>query len=221
MRRASFLLALALAAGCGPSRSHMAGAKSTADVKASTWDDALARWTRSQKVYDHLETHLIVTATWRSGAFADAYADEYARRYVLNDSAREDVRKREESDAQSYDTFFFAAYTPTRDWNDFQKRDSIWRIRLYDDQGNAAEPLVINKVKDEDPVLHAFFPYFSQWTHGYVVKFAKDGLNPNAKTMKLQITSAVGAAELTFDATGAMRPPLERVSAPAAVTQTP
>src|SRR5205814_9210088 len=118
----------ASAAACGPHRSSMAGAKATADVKESSWNGALARWTRGEKVYDHLETRLIASATWESGAFKEAYSAEYARRYVLNDAAREDFRKREESDAQSYYSFFFAAYTLDSRWNDFSKRDSIWRI---------------------------------------------------------------------------------------------
>lgn len=216
-RDLAWLASLALVtAACGPSRARMAGAQATADVRPAQWNDAFARYTRSEKTYDHLETRLIVSATWRCGAFADAYANEYARRYVLSDSQRESFRKREESDAQSYQVFFLAAYTPESRWNDFSKRDSMWKIRLYDDKGNAVEPLVVTKVKDDDPTLHEFFPYFTLWTKGYVVKFAKDSLDPESKSYKLQITSSVGAAELAFDRAGADRPPMERASAHAA-----
>ena len=218
MRRELFLLgALALAAGCGPSRAKMAGAQATADVKPAKWGEAFDHWTRSQKVYDHLETRLIVSTTWENSAFAGAYADEYARRYVLNDAAREEFRKHQEADAQSYHTFFLAAYTTESRWNDFSKRNSIWRIRLYDDKGGSVEPLVVNKVKDDDPVLHEFFPYFTLWTRGYVLKFPKDGLAADTKTLKLQITSALGAAELSWDRAGADQPKMERADAPAPV----
>ena len=216
MRRELLLCAM-LGVACGPSRAKMAGAQATADVKPGSWGDSFHHWTRSQKVYDHLETRLIVSTTWENAAFADAYSDEYARRYVLNDAAREEFRRHQEADAQSYHTFFLAAYTVESRWNDFSKRNSIWRMRLYDDKGASVEPLVINKVKDDDPTLHEFFPYFSLWTRGYVIKFPKDGLAPDSKTLKLQITSAVGAAELTWDRAGSDKPKMERADGPSPV----
>ncbi len=220
MRRERLIAALVLclaATACGPKRASMAGANATADVKPESWKKSLGHWTRGQKVYDHLETRLLVNATWECGAFADAYADEYARRYVLNDQAREEFRKRQEADAQSYHTFFMSAYTVEGRWNDFSKRDSIWRVRLYDDKGASVEPLVINKVKDDDPVLHEFFPYFTLWTRGYILKFPKDGLSPDSKTLKLQLTSAIGAAELSYDRAGAETPKMERATVPETV----
>lgn len=214
-RFAAALLSAALAAslaGCG-SRRGMAGAEKTADVKPSEYNAALARWSGSEKVYEKLETRLIVSSTYKSGAFRDAYADEYARRYVLSDAEREDLKRREHADADTYHEFFFAAYTPENRWNDFSKRESIWKVRLYDDAGNSVEPLVITKVKNEDPKLHAFFPYFTLWTRGYVAKFPKTGLSPDTKTLRIQFASALGAAEIEVDRAGADTPTPVRVDA--------
>lgn len=223
MRRDAIGLAalLALTLGGCASRAKMAGAKATADVKPTRYEQALGHWTRTRKDYNHFETRLIVSATWRNGAFAEAWTDEYARLYLLDDTAREQMRKREESDAQSYQTFFFAAYTPKRDWNDFSKRSSIWNVRLFDDKGNFTEPLVITKVKKDDPVLHAMFPFYDPWNTAYTVKFAKDALAPDTKTLTLRFTSAVGAAELTYDTAGADQPPMERAAVPGAVSVAP
>ena len=192
----------AAAAGCG-GRKSMANAPATADVKAREYDAALKRWSGQHKAYEKLETRLLVTATYKSGAFRDAWSDEYARRYLLSDSERDELKRSELSDAEAYHEFFFAAYTPESRWNDFSKRDSIWKVKLFDDAGNQSEPLVVTKVKNDDPKLHAFFPYFTLWTKGYTVKFAKSGLSPDSKTLRLQITSAVAAAEISFDRQGA------------------
>lgn len=204
MRRASVLMmGFALLAGCGPKRSEMGNGKVTSDVKPSQYSDALKEWSRNEKVYQQLETRLIVSATYRSGAFRDAYIDEYARRYLLSDNERDAMRKREHDAASTYQEFFFAAYTPESRQNDFSRRNSMWRIRLFDDKGNSVDPLVVTKQKDNDPVLHAFFPYFSLWTKGYVVKFPRAGLDETSKTLRLQISSATGATEMTYDKTHA------------------
>lgn len=213
MRREILLaavLSLAAAAGCGGRRS-MSNAPATADVKAGDYRSALKRWSGQHKSYEKLETRLIVSATYKSGAFRDAWSDEYSRRYLLSDTQRDDLKRSELSDAEAYHEFFFAAYTPESRWNDFSRRESIWKVRLFDDAGNEAEPLVVTKVKNDDPKLKAFYPYFTLWTKGYTVKFAKNGLSPDSKTLKLQLTSAVAAAEITFDRQGADMPVPVRV----------
>lgn len=207
----SVSVALAAAGCAGSKRAEMANAEASKDVKPSEYSDALGSWTRESKVYAKLETRLIVNATYRSGAFREAYVDEYARRYLLASGERDDLRRRELNDAQTYHEFFFAAYTVESRWNDFSKRSSMWRLRLFDDKGASVEPLVVTRVKQDDPVLHAFYPYFSLWTRGYVVKFPREGLSPDSKTLRLQLTSAIGAAELEYARTNADREPPVRV----------
>lgn len=217
MRLERIVLALCLAAAlpaCG-SRKNMANGKATADVKPGEYDAALKRWSGSQKVYEQLETRLIVSSTWKSGAFRDAWTNEYARRYLLSDAERDELKRREHADAESYHEFFFAAYTPEARWNDFSKRESIWKIRLYDDAGNSVEPLVVTKVKNDDPKLKAFYPYFTMWTKGYTVKFPKTGLSGDSKNLKIQFASAFGAAEIALDRSGADTAAPVRVENPA------
>lgn len=202
----------ALVAGCGAGgRKDMANSQATSDVRPSAYLDSLERWTVTKKVYEDLETRLIVSTTYRSGAFRAHYVDEYARRYLLDAAQREDMLSKSLKEAERYHEFVFAAYTSETRWNDFSRRQSIWRLRLYDDQGNAVEPLVVTKPKQDDPLLRAFYPYFTLWSRFYVVKFPREGLSPDAKTLKLQMTSALGAAEMTYPRGDADVPPPIRV----------
>lgn len=208
MRRLELLILAALVAapalsGCAKKRADMANGKATADVKPSEYDAALDKWTREQKVYQSLETRLLVNATYKSGAFRDAWVDENARRQVLSDADRDELKRREHDAADSYHEFFFAAYTQESRWNDFSRRDSIWRLRLFDDKGGSVEPLVVTRVKQDDPITRAFYPYFSLWGRGYVVKFPRAGLAEDSKTLRLQMTSAIAAAELEYSREGA------------------
>lgn len=209
------LVAFSALAGCSATgRKGMANAKATSDVRPSDYLDSLERWTVTKKVYHDLETRLIVSATYHSGAFRSDYVDEYARRYLLDTSEREEMLRKSLKEAERFHEFVFAAYTPESRWNDFSRRQSSWRLRLYDDQGNAVEPLVVTKPKQDDPLLRAFYPYFTLWSRFYVVKFPREGLSPETKTLKLQMTSALGAAEMTY-------PRGEDLAAPIRVENTP
>lgn len=218
VKRLLLLPILATALACGAKREDLGNSRATADVKPSEYDKALERWSTEDKVYQALETRIIVDATWKSGAFREAYVGEYARRYLLSEGERDSMLKKELDAASTYQEFFFAAYTDESRTNDFNKRNTIWRVRLFDDKGGFTDPLVISKQKDDDPVLHAFFPYFSIWKHGYDVKFAKNALSPDTKTLRLQLTSAIADALLTFDANGADVPSPVRVDAGGAVS---
>ncbi len=208
-------LAAIAASGCGGARSRMANAAATADVRPKDYGRAHTEWTRTEKVYDGLETKLLATATYRSAAFRDAYVDEYARRYLLSEPARDEMNAREHAEAERYHELFFAAYTGETRWNDFSKRTSIWKLRLFDDQGAYVEPLVVSKIPDDDPITRAFYPQFTPWTRGYLVKFPRPGLSEASKTLRLQVASAIGAAEMTFDRTKADTPAPARAEAEA------
>ena len=215
------LLGTTLVSGCSQKRAKMANGGATSDVKPSEYASALDKWTRERKVYQSLETRLLVNATYKSGAFRDAWVDENARRQVLSDADRDELKRREHDAADNYHEFFFAAYTQETRWNDFSRRDSIWRLRLFDDKGGSVEPLVVTRVKQDDPIVRAFYPYFTLWGRGYVVKFPRAGLAEDSKSLRLQMTSAVGAAELEYPREGADTSAPVRVENPGSTATTP
>lgn len=165
----------------------------------------LNQWTRSQKVYDNLETKLYVYSTYKSWKWREAYVDEYAKRYVFDAVQKENILAREKETNEKFNEFFLSIYTPEIKWNDFDKKDSIWNIYLEDDKGERTAPIEITRVDENNPLTREFFPYMDLWSYGYIVKFTKylptggePFPSPSSKSVKLIITGAVGKAQLEW-----------------------
>jgi len=207
------LLLLCACAHPAPTQTNVSGAASggdtsangpaMAEAKPTKWGRALDAWTHTEKVYKDFETRLIVTATYRSEALRDSYVEEYARRYRLSEEEKEKMARREHDAGTTYQEFFIAAYTGNSRENDFNRRNSIWKLRLKDDKGNFVDPLTITRQKDDDPVAHSFYPYFSEWSRAYLVKFPRAGLADDSKTITLTLSSATADATLVYDRTHA------------------
>jgi len=86
---------------------------------------ALNTWTRAQTVHSQFETKVSIHSTLKSQAFSMAYLKEYERIYQL---APEEKQKRERTQAgltSDFTEFLVYAYTPEKEANDFDKRNSV------------------------------------------------------------------------------------------------
>jgi hypothetical protein len=163
--------------------------------------DNLKKWTRSETVYSQFETKVHIGATYKSGDFNAAYRKEYARVYNL--SAQE-IKTREELSADlssDLTEFFFYAYLPEKNNNDFDKYNSIWKVYLIDAQGNRFEPMEIRRIEKITPLIEEFYPYIQQYYGScYTLKFP--ALSAEAKAagpFKLAFTGVLGRVELIWE----------------------
>ncbi len=171
----------------------------------SGYYSVLQRWTRSAKIFKDLEPRLYIYATFKSPAFRKAFIEEYAKRYRLGEDYKRLLLEREMDTAAKYNEFFVSAYTPTDTWNDFDKKDSIWRLYLEDENGARVVSVEIVRVDRNDPVFAEFFPYFDPWSEGYIVRFPKyteEGAEipaPDAGSIKLVVAGVLGGGELVWN----------------------
>lgn len=173
---------------------------------ASPYHDTLNQWTRGKKVYVEFETRLYLYATYKSMAFRRAYVQEYAARYQLDDEYKRVLMDREREAFDKYNEFFLAAYTPLKEWNDFDSDDSVWRLYLDDDAGRRLVPVQVEKVDTKDPLIREFFPYLDYWSSGYIVRFPKyadNGSGPipggDTRFLSLVATGIKGTGSLKWD----------------------
>lgn len=191
-----FFIAALLAFSCGC-------ASKKALVRAN-YNDSLGEWTRSKKIYDGLEARLFIGATYETLSFRKAYVERYAEDYELEDSYKNELLEREKERDEKYNEFFIAAYTPVESWNDFGKRDSVWKLYLEDSTGSRVIPISVTRVDSSDPRIRGFFPYLDLWSYGYDVKFprySETGVempSKNAKYLKLIVTGVLGTGELEW-----------------------
>ncbi len=169
------------------------------------YSEEIDNWTRTVKVFEGFEARLYLSATYKSPSFREAYADRYAESYGLTESHRAALIERETEQGDKYNEFFFTAYTPVDEWNDFEKKESVWRLYLEDDAGARLTPVSITKLDSSDPVLRKFFPYFDLWSSAYIVKFPKYAdagtepiPGPDTAFMRLIATGVIGKGQLEW-----------------------
>ena len=167
--------------------------------------DLLDSWTRVEKVYEGVEPRLILKATYKNRLFRYAYIDRYVDDYKLGPRYKEAMRKKALELSLLYNEFIFAAHTPTERWNDFDRRDSIWKLYLEDNLGNRLTPISIDKLDAKDPLLHEFFPYIGLWSSIYIIRFPKYSESgtesiPGADTdyLRLTVAGTIASGELVW-----------------------
>ncbi|MCK4739667.1 MAG: hypothetical protein KAT46_06930 [Deltaproteobacteria bacterium] len=170
----------------------------------SSYYDVLDENTETLKIYSGVELVLHLSATLKSKSFRAAYAREYSKRFKL-DSAKTDVMKVDNSEAlKEYVEFFFSAHTPDPKWNDFEEKDSIWKLYLSDSTKGRVIPFEIKKLEEDSPALKEFFPYIDAWSKVYSIKFplyhetGEVVLSENLP-LKLTIAGVKGEGELLFE----------------------
>lgn len=175
-------------------------------IITSEYTGVLNKWTRHKKVHVGLDARLYMYATYKAPQFRTAYINQYAKSYQLDDEYRQMLLAREKEASESFNEFFFTAYTPDESWNDFDLKNSVWQLYLEDDQGNRLTPLSITRVDSSEPLVRQFFPYYDFWSAAYLIKFPKYTIAgqepiPNEKTKKLRlvVTGVIGKGELAWD----------------------
>ena len=174
--------------------------------KGSTYKAVLMKWTSEARIYRGLDLELMTSATFKSAEFREAYANEYARTYELNREEKEKLIKDQKQASLIYNDFVMAAYVPNDKWNDFNKKDSIWKIYLNADNEKKIAPLEIRKIKKIDAVITHFFPYISTWKSIYLVRFPvklpgtdKNIIDDTCSSIKIVITSVLGTTEMVWN----------------------
>jgi hypothetical protein len=164
------------------------------------------RWSQETRIHRGFEVPLIVSATFKSADFRQAYADEYAAAYQLTAEQKRCFVEEQMKAGRLGHEFVLATFVPEKRWDDFDKAHSMWSLFLLNDDGQRVEPVKVRDVGARRPVISHFFPYITPWKSVYVVTFPCNisGTNnpiigDNTKKMKFVLTSVLGAAELHWD----------------------
>lgn len=199
-----FLSVVALMAGCA-SKKEVVRQEPPVKAREAEYSDALNKRTRSIKIYEGFDARLYLSATYKDAAFREAYINRYAASVQMDDAYKKTLLEREAEEAERTNEFFFSAYTPEERWNDFDQRDSLWRLFLEDNTGKKLTPISVKKIDRSDPLLREMFPYMDLWSQGYIVRFPRysdTGVDPvpgKASTfLKITVTGILGKGEITW-----------------------
>jgi hypothetical protein len=194
--------------GCQIASSVKQFEASSDPYQGSTYKTVLMKWTNEACIYRGLDLELMTSATFKSPEFREAYANEYVRTYNLTSEEKEKLIKDQKQAFLIYNDFIMSAYVPDKKWNDFNKKDSIWKIYLNAGNETKIKPLEIRKIKKIDAVLTHFFPYINTWESIYLVRFPvklqgtdKNKIDDTSSKIKFVITSVLGTTEMVWNIT--------------------
>ena len=202
----TILLMLLTGYGCGSLQTLEQIYDTQDPYLGSPYPETLDSWTRKCRIYmGGLDLELIAAVTFKSLPFRKAYAAEYARVYKLDRAEQEKMLQDQTESAKMYNDFIVSAFLPDKRWNDFNTKETIWKVYLSRSADVRIKPIEVRRVKPVDAVLTHFFPYISPWDVVYLIRFPAllPGTNDpvySAETtpIKLMITSVRGWAELTW-----------------------
>ncbi len=196
------LIALFAPAGCSTLNEYANMARDEG-IPSREYLETLNHWTRDRIVYSEFETKARIAATLKSREFVEAYQREYARIYA---PGAPDANKAADLQVQAgaeFLEFYFYAFVPDRDNNDFAKANSIWKIYLVDPKGQAVQPADLREITKVTPVIEQFFPYVNRY-HGkfYSLRFPAAGIGSatggKAEPIRVVFTSVLAKVELEW-----------------------
>jgi hypothetical protein len=173
-----------------------------ADQRASgPYGTALERVTRRATLYAGLETRAFVRATYLSPEFVAAQAAEISRMRA-EPPAVASARLARMLEENRVPSFFVALHTPSKDWNDWNEPNSVWRLTVDLGHGQIDRPKV-TRIDRPDAETLALYPYLDPFSIGYVLHFTGEPQPaPDSNLAVGVISSALG--QVQFMAAGAL-----------------
>lgn len=158
----------------------------------------LEKHTSSQGVYDNLDIKLFFRATWQSPAFIEARVRREALFKAMPAAETEKALEAERARVAGVTEFFFAVHANDYKFDDFDKKDTMWRMVLVvgDEE---LPPLTVERLGRTNVEMRSYYSYMESFWVGYRVRFPERSL-ASGQTFRLKLASALGQAELPFTA---------------------
>jgi hypothetical protein len=210
--RVPALVLLGAAAACAttPPEIGEPGAKVSDPKAEASYQEALARVTQHREVYSALDTKFFCAATYQSADFREARVRRQAMFQLWPGEKLDQALAQERTEAaQTYEVVFGILLVDRR-FDDFETRNTAWRLSLATDQGEVT-PTVIRRIGRATEGLRAYYPYMGDFWVAYAVQFplvvgGKPLVGPATRALTFRMGSALGQAEMSF--------PLEPVQPP-------
>ncbi len=172
------------------------------DSKAeSAYRDILGRHTGTGEIYSGFSTQLFAGATYQSWPFREARVRRVAQFKGMGQEEVAAELAKERADWEQFHEFELGAWTRDRQFDDFDKKNSVWRIALSTGQVELL-PVEVSRVSKVNQDVRALYPYMGEFWVRYRVRFPKtsaDGqplVPPGTRELTLRLGSTLGQAEL-------------------------
>jgi len=160
----------------------------------------LLKWVRKTSLYSGLETRAFCRVVYLSYDMIDAQAKQISlmRAELPDEAARTRDRLHRET---ATPTVFAILYTPDKTANDWDAKDSVWRIAINLGLGQV-EPQRIERIERPfNAELRTLYPYLDDYSVAYVIHFPAQeppaGFAPTE--LNMVAAGALGKMEFKWD----------------------
>ena len=160
---------------------------------------ALKKWTRKVALYSGLETRAFVRMVYLSPEFVNAQALELSHmRAELPDQAAATLAHLRAEYRQP--SFFAVVYIPDKTANDWNQKDSVWRLALSMGIGERPPDSVRRYEVPFNAEIRALYPYLDDYSVGYLIRFPDPAPKPSSQAA----AELFAPVEAQFIAAGAL-----------------
>lgn len=160
----------------------------------------LKKWTEKDKVYQG--KNFVAAIHWEvtllSPDMIKAQSEYYQKIYQTSEdkyNSFDQIKK----DAEKYTLFFVSFYSGERKYNELSDPKAGWRIALSDRVDTYDSPIIQKLGKHSLPLHRLFYPYQTNWSQGYYLKFPKIHIdNKLDREINLSIFSPIGNSTLIW-----------------------
>ncbi len=194
------------ASGCGSiPRVGEPGPSVPSAAAEREYQATLDRYSDHAEVYDLFNTRLFTAMTYQSWRFREARVQRMA---LFQAHPRELIEKNLAVERAAFDSFhelFFGVHSASYRFDDFDRRDSIWRIALVTESGETT-PVSVERIGRSTLNLRALYPYLDEFWVAYRIRFARTTpsgapvIPPGTNRFTVRLASTIGRAELHFPA---------------------
>ena len=186
----------------------------------ASYQAALSKVTEHREVYTGIDTQLFTAATYQSVDFREARTRRQAMFQTWPEPKLEDALARERVDAAQVHELVFGVTIVDRRFDDFDSKNSIWRLSLVTDQGEVT-PLAIRRVGRANQDVRAYYPYLGDFWTMYTVRFPITTaagvplVGPTTRALLFRMSSTQGQVEMAFPVSTPGATPPAPVAVPA------
>ena len=173
------------------------------DLQAeSAYQAVMKRFSDHREIYSGVETRIFAGATYQSVAFRDARVRRKATFQLWPAGQLEQALAQERSEAAQAHEVIFGASLPDRRFDDFDTRQSIWRLSLLTAQGEVT-PISVRRIGRADANTRAYYPYMGDFWTVYSARFplqisGQPLVGPDTTSVTFRMASTQGLVEMSF-----------------------
>jgi hypothetical protein len=160
----------------------------------------LGLWTRRVALYSGLETRGFCRVVYLSPEFVDAQAKKIAEMRAERPDQAQQTREKLRAETAT-PTVFAVFYTPDRESNDWNDKDSVWRIALDVGLGETAPQRIERFERPFNAEMRTLYPYVDDYSVAYAIHFpapqAPPGFRPS--DARLLVAGALGQMEFKWN----------------------